>query len=288
MNNNKKSPRGVKLRPDGKHVSALQDSESTTGFEFLDDIESVSEDLNLDAEELISRGVLSLQGHNPDDGQIFLESQTGINKNKEWTQGIHEKNNPIRGDYIYVSRETVPYLKALFAGRSPRSQRHLWREMLWLFGKTRTALIEVRNPGKRKTWFGVFSAADVSLGNEKLLYLICSDLGNGMSYDFSSQGVGGFELHFVGAFKSVESCLDYRDFLINCRLDKGWGSYNIRELESGTVKRWVSVELPFELVTKLGSACVRKGLKVKTVVEKLVRVFLRKQESVSSSSPDDL
>lgn len=243
--------------------------------------------LEMDIEDLQERGLLTYDRKNPDDGLSYLESPTGINAGCNWTSDRKPKashGKVHKGDYIYCPREYAPFMRAIFAGKNLRAQRLTWKEMLSVFGRARYALVEVRSLRSHKVWLGIFEAADIAIGHEKLLYLICSDLSNGMSYDFARYGVGEFELEIRGFFGKSEMALRHREIVINEHLDNGWASANIAELTKGKVKRFVSVEINFELVELLMAAVKAKRTRIKSVVTALV---LKWVEAHRPSTPSD-
>jgi hypothetical protein len=264
-----RAPRGQALRHRGDHVNSIGGALQTDVQGLEADIEP---DLRLDTEDLINRGILTRDGLNPDSGIPYLEAIGAIKKVARETRYIRGHN---RGDYVYIPAELCGYLTAIMAGRSRRGQKVVWREMLFVFGKARLALIEVKNPAAKKIWYGAFAACDISLGSETLLHLICADPANRMSYDFASQGSGQFELKVAGLFPSLENCLDYRDYSINAALDRGWTSYNMNELEAGGVKRYVTVEMPLAVVDWFSRAVAAKRFKVKDLLLKMVTSWLR-------------
>lgn len=183
--------------------------------------------------------------------------------------------NP-RGAYFYCPHEFVPYFEAIFSGMgSPGSRKVVWRELLWTYGKCRLVLIEVKNPLRKTSWLGLFNIHEVCWNAEKLLYLICADPRNGMHLDFALYGCGEFELSVIGLYRDKVMAMDYRDFLINRRLDKGWTSYNMDEIRRGTVRRFISVVIDFKLMEALIENCRSSGKKFNKIVSKLVLAWLK-------------
>lgn len=208
-------------------------------------------------------------------GAANIYSDSGINAGGFWG-GKDKPRDSVRGKYVLIPREFLPYFRAIFAGLKPVGQRRTWAELLYVFGRSRVVLVEVQNRRRKKTWFGVFRTADICIGQEKLLYLITADIQNGMSYDLQDMGIGGFDLLIRGTFASTEDCMDYREYLINRSMDKGWGTYNSSELAGGTVKRFISVELDQNLVSDLLAAVGIKKIKIRKLLTGLVKAWVRK------------
>lgn len=188
------------------------------------------------------------------------------------------------GGFFYCPLEFVPYMKAIFSGYTPVGRKTVWRELLWTYGKCRFVLLEVSNAYRNRVWHGLYLVTEICQSQDKLLTMICADSKNGMHLDFALYGIGEYSLSVIGLFNSRESGLDYRDFMMNKKLNQGWESYNYREIEQGLVKRYISVVVEHGVVRDLISVCRGLGLNFNKIVSKLVSAWLIRKKSTHSGS----
>lgn len=121
-------------------------------------------------------------------------------------------------------------------------------------------------------YYGHTLKSDYYSYNDYILEL--KDRDGPLAHDFDIFPLCSFRIEVISEFGSLDMLLEYRDFLMNDRLDKGLLLYNdevIKELSP----RYLRIMLDYSVASKFGRFCKKKGLTINAVLKSCIKKLLR-------------